>query len=81
LMVFGVAVTQTPTCADTTTFNDPYMGTHTAIDSSSTAEFQLVFQTGQGGSAQNKSVTNSKTQTLPRPRETTRFDSWAAIVE
>ncbi|MEJ7731678.1 MAG: hypothetical protein WKG00_21010 [Polyangiaceae bacterium] len=81
VMVFGVAVTQTPTCRDTTTFNDPYLGTHTAIDSSSTAEFQLVFQTGQGGTAQNGSVTNSKTQTLPRPRETTRFDSWASIVE
>lgn len=81
VMVFGVAVTQTPTCADTTTFNDPYLGSHTAVSSSSTAEFQLVFQTGQGGSAPNNSVTNSKTQTLLRPRETTRIDSWASITE
>jgi type IV pilus assembly protein PilY1 len=81
VMVFGVAVTQTPTCQETTTFNDPYGNSYQAVTSASSAEFQLVFQTGQGGSAQNKSVTNSKTQTLPRPRETTRFDSWAAIVE
>ena len=80
-VIFGVAVTQTPSCSVETEFVDPYLGSHTAVQTATSGEFQLVFQTGQGGSAANKSVTNTTTQVLPRPRETTRIDSWAAMLE
>ena len=79
--VFGVAVTQTPSCTETTTYNDDYLGNYTALSSVTAGEFQLVFQTGKGGSASENSQTNTTTETLPRPRESTRIDSWASIVE
>lgn len=81
-VVFGVAVTQTPTCSAEETIEDPYLGgTRTYLTNVSPGDFQLVFQTGRGGTATEGSKTNTVTETLPRPAETTRIDSWASIIE
>jgi type IV pilus assembly protein PilY1 len=81
-IVFGVSVTQTPTCTETTNTNDPYFGQHTAVSKAAAGEFQLVFQTGpKAGSQAQGAKTNTITQALPAPRLSTRVDSWASIVE
>jgi type IV pilus assembly protein PilY1 len=82
-LVFGVGVTQTPTCYEEAQFSDPYMGgMRTAISAVGGGDFQLVFQTGKnaGTNAQN-AKTKTVTRDLPRPRETTRVDSWASAIE
>lgn len=81
-IVFGVAVTQAPSCVDTAEVTDPYLGTsHTTLTSISPGRFQLVAQTGGGGVSEQGSQTNTITESLPTPRETTRIDSWASIIE
>jgi type IV pilus assembly protein PilY1 len=84
-IVFGVAVTQTPSCSDgVATYASPYFGTGPQIDIPSTAgEFQLAYQvSGQQGAQQpNNGSGVINTKTLPAPRVTTRIDSWAAVVE
>lgn len=80
-VVFGVAVTQTPSCYETVTLPDPHLGSVAALSSSSGGDFQLVFQTGRGGSASEGSRTNTVTKPLPRPRQTVRIDSWGAVLE
>ncbi len=82
-IVFGVAVTQTPSCSDTTTFDSPYFGSYTGATGGSAGEFQLVYQvSGQQSAPQVPGVSPVfKTKVLPPPRVTTRIDSWASIVE
>lgn len=81
-VVFGVAVTQTPTCKDTTTYTDDGFDPRTSIKDAAGGNFQLVFQTGKGG---GNDGTDSKTRTtvieLAAPRQVTRIDSWASVVE
>jgi type IV pilus assembly protein PilY1 len=80
-IVFGVAVTQKPSCYDTVTFDDADLGPHTAVTNASPAEFQLVFNTGAGGQATEGAQTKTTIKTLPQPRESTRISSWASIIE
>jgi type IV pilus assembly protein PilY1 len=82
-VLYGVSVTQQPTCTATATYTDAYFGgaSFTSINASNGGNFQVVFSTGKKGSAQNGSVTKTDVRDLPRPRQTTRIDSWAAIVE
>ncbi len=81
-LVFGVAVTQTPSCADTTTFNSAYFGSYTGVSGGTAGEYQLVYQvSGQQGTSGNQASNVFKTRALPAPRITTRIDSWAAVVE
>lgn len=81
-VVFGVAVTQTPTCSDTTSYTDDGLGSRTSVSGAAGGAFQLVFQTGKGG---GNDGTNSKTKTtvveLANPVQVTRIDSWASVVE
>jgi len=80
--VFGVAVNQTPTCLETQLYSDPYLGTRVSVSNASEGAFQLVFQTGgSGGSFVDNSKTKTVTQTLPSPRQTTRVNSWASVIE
>lgn len=79
--VFGVAVTQTPSCSDEATSNDPHHGAYTTFSQTSRGEFQLVYQTGKGGSATEGAKTNTVTETLPPPKQFVRIDSWASIIE
>jgi type IV pilus assembly protein PilY1 len=79
---FGVAVTQTPSCLATTTTNDGYVGSHTAVSGASATSYSLVIQTGaKGGAKQNNSPLATVTKTLAAPRRMTRMDSWASVVE
>jgi type IV pilus assembly protein PilY1 len=82
-IVFGVAVTQTPSCADTTSFDSAYFGGYVGVSGGSPGDFQLVYQvSGQpAGQQQNGAAAVFNTKTLPAPRVTTRIDSWAAVVE
>ena len=81
-IVFGVAITQTPSCGDTTTYNSPYFGNYTAVSGGSAGDFQLVYQvSGKSGPVPPGQSAVFSTKTLPAPRVTTRIDSWASIVE
>jgi type IV pilus assembly protein PilY1 len=79
--VFGVAVTQTPSCSDTASYIDSFYGPYTGFGNTSQGEFQLVYQTGKGGTATEGAKTNTVTETLPPPRQLVRIDSWASILE
>lgn len=82
-IVFGVAVTQTPSCSDTTNYDSAYFGSYTGVTGGSPGEFQLVYQvSGQQGAQQPDNGSGVfTTMALPEPRVTTRIDSWAAVVE
>jgi type IV pilus assembly protein PilY1 len=80
-VVFGVSVTQKPSCYEMSgTINDWYGG-HERITGSTAPAYQLVYQTGRGGTASEGAQTNTATQTLPPLSEMTRIDSWASITE
>ncbi len=81
-LVFGVAVTQTPSCADTTSHSSAYFGDYSGVSGGSAGELQLVFQvSGQKTPQQPNGSAVFNTRALPAPRVTTRIDSWAAVVQ
>ncbi len=81
-VVFGVAVTQTPSCADTTTYDSPYFGSYTGLSGGTPGEYQLVYQvSGEKKGVVPPGTSVFKAKVLPAPRVTTRIDSWASIVE
>ena len=81
-VVFGVAVTQQPACFDTATVTDDYVGaSYTTISQSTPPTFVLKWHTGQQGSSAPGSNTNTQSRVLPTPRQATRIDSWASVVE
>ena len=80
-IVYGVAVTKEPSCYNTQQTNDAYVGSHGVVTESSPPVFGLRYQTGTGGSANTGAKTKSKTRILPTPRQSTKIDSWASIVE
>jgi type IV pilus assembly protein PilY1 len=81
VVVFGVAVSQQPSCYTPDDTVQDWYGTHTRITKSTAPVYQLVYQTGAGGTASGGVKTNTKSQVLPPLRELTRIDSWASIVE
>ncbi|WP_437679843.1 hypothetical protein [Sorangium sp. So ce131] len=81
-IVFGVAVTQKPTCVDVETVSDPYFGAQTVIRQASAPEYQLVFHTGAAGSEDVQGAeARTSVRTLPPPNTVVRVDSWASIIE
>jgi len=82
-VVFGLAVQMEPSCVETTSVNDSYVGSHTAISNSSAPKFNLLFQTGNTGNTYggNSSKTKANTISLLSPRNQLRFDSWASVAE
>jgi type IV pilus assembly protein PilY1 len=81
-VVFGVAVTQTPTCKETQTYSDADFGTRTSVKDAAGGDFQLVFQTGKGGAGDGSgSSTKTTVVDLAPPVQVTRIDSWASVVE
>lgn len=80
-IVFGVAVTQTPTCVESTSI-DTYFGAGRRIDQISEASFQLVYHTGNPneGTSKGASVNTGRIE-LPAPDGGVRIDSWASVVE
>jgi type IV pilus assembly protein PilY1 len=86
-ITFGVAVTQTPACAETSCEPDPFFGTSCSVNVVDGGEYQIVWHKGKGeGVTNNSQVKNSPLadglQTLDvNPRQSTRIDSWAGIIE
>jgi hypothetical protein len=90
-IVFGVGITQKPTCNADASFNDPYLGggAHTGLADFTPGKFQLVIQTGgsspPGGGPGSTTATGGDIATraidLAPPMSPTRIDSWAAVVE
>jgi len=81
-IVFGVAVTQTPSCAVPTSDTSAYFGTYTRLTGGGAGDFQLVYQvSGKSGPQQPGGSAVFTTRALPAPRVTTRIDSWAAVIE
>jgi type IV pilus assembly protein PilY1 len=85
-IIFGVALTQTPTCADTTCSNDAFFGTNCYYNSASGGGYEIVWQKGPG----NGVTTNTLVKTgsdgiqslgVQSPQQSTRIDSWAGIIE
>lgn len=79
--VFGVGITRTPACYNDASQPDPVFGSVWSFSGTSGGDFNLVVQTGKGGAASEQSVTNTRTETLPPPKQFVRIDSWATIVE
>ncbi|KYF55019.1 hypothetical protein BE04_27595 [Sorangium cellulosum] len=81
-VVFGVAVTQKPTCTVTEEYTDVHFGTQTIIRQSTPPEYQLVFHTGAAGQEDAQGgETRTTTRTLQPPRKVVKIDSWATILE
>ncbi|APR81865.1 Type IV fimbrial biogenesis protein PilY1 [Minicystis rosea] len=87
-IIMGVSVGETPTCDASTTINDPYFGSHTALSNVSGSSYQVTWQTGAGTglNATNTGVKNSNVNgvqsiTATSPGQGSRIDSWASIVE
>ena len=80
-IVFGVAITQEPACFETTTVNDEFVGSYQAISQSTPPTFTLTYHTGTSGTAAVGSQTKAAKRALPSPKQTTRIDSWASVVE
>lgn len=81
--IFGVGVAQLPTCTDTQTTTDPYLGfgTHTALTNVNPGKYQLVMHTGSAGSSASGGKTNITTIDLPTPPANVVIDSWAAYID
>lgn len=83
-IVFGVGVTQMPSCTQESLNTDTFFGTgtskHTSITSITPGKFQLVMHASKGSD-----TTGGQSQRivvdLPSPPSTSRIDSWAALVE
>lgn len=82
-VIYGLAIQMEPSCVETSSVNDSYVGSHTAISNSSAPKFNLMFHTGNTGKAYggNSSKTKAKTVRLLSPRNQLRFDSWASVAE
>lgn len=86
-IIAGVAITKTPSCDTVTTSTDPYLGTHSYISDANGGVYQLVWQKGPGAGITNNTAVKTDTFTgiqsmnLQAPRQSTRIDSWATIIE
>jgi type IV pilus assembly protein PilY1 len=80
-VVFGVSITQEPSCFETASVTDEYVGTYTQITTAVPPRFQLTFHTGQTGQPNPGGQTNTARMALPLPRNSSRIDSWASILE
>jgi type IV pilus assembly protein PilY1 len=86
-IIAGVAVTKTPSCDTVATSSDPYLGSHSYVSSADAGVYQLVWQKGPGaGITSNNAVktdtfTGIQSMNLQAPRQSTRIDSWATIIE
>ncbi|MDX2056142.1 MAG: PilC/PilY family type IV pilus protein [Polyangiaceae bacterium] len=82
--IFGVGVAQEPTCFDeATSSSESFLGfgSHTSATNVQTGKFQLIVQTGAGGTKIDGGNTNAQVIDLPTPALRSVIDSWAAIVE
>jgi type IV pilus assembly protein PilY1 len=82
-VVYGLSIQMEPSCIETSSVNDPYAGTHTALSNSSPPRFNLLFHTGNSGKSYggNSAKTKASTVRLGSPKNQLRFDSWASVAE
>ena len=84
-IVFGVAVTQLPSCVEQPPSDsvDRYYGTgtHKRVTRITPATFQLLMQTGSAGASVAGGQTKVVSVNLPSPDTSPRIDSWAAILD
>jgi type IV pilus assembly protein PilY1 len=82
-IIFGVGVTQLPSCTQEQVNTDTFFGSgnHTSITSVTPGKFQLVMHTSGAGNVNDGSQTKRIEIDLPTPPSTSRIDSWAALVE
>ncbi|HEY3668090.1 MAG TPA: hypothetical protein VGL19_18940, partial [Polyangiaceae bacterium] len=84
-VIFGVAVAQVPTCSQTDTVPDAYLGSANQLSHINPGKTELVIQTGAatlgtGGKA-NVSTSGSSAITLPPLATPAHIEAWASIVE
>ena len=82
--IFGIGVTQVPTCAEETRVADDWVGGGamvTQFSGVSPGKFQLVFQTGGEGATAAGGQARVQTIDLKTPYAPARIESWAAILE
>ncbi|EYF01714.1 PilC/PilY family type IV pilus protein [Chondromyces apiculatus] len=81
-VVFGVAVTQTPSCSEEVNVNDPYFPPGIFSSPTGGVNYQLTFHTGSKGTSNAQGgITPTSVIALPRPENGIRIDSWAGVVE
>jgi hypothetical protein len=84
-VIYGVVVSQVPTCYQTDTVSDPYFGNMTQVSNVNPGKYELLFQTGSKGvgtggvataAGPNAASVPIKSNTAP-----SRVEGWASIVE
>ena len=86
-VIMGVSATELPSCGGSQTTADPYFGSHTQVTGANQSEYRILWQTGagsglSGGGVRTESgVQGMQNMTVPPPGQSTRIDSWAAIIE
>src|SRR5262249_5201599 len=81
---FGTRIIQKTTCTTAAVASTtPYLGygVHTSYSSISPGGFQLVVQTGSGGTPVSGTQTNTATYDLPSPPNSSHIDSWGALLD
>ncbi len=82
-VVYGLSIQMKPSCIETASTTDSYVGAHTALTNSTPPSFNLLFHTGKQGKSYGGSGGKTKASTvgLTTPRNQLRFDSWASVAE
>ncbi|MCC6552914.1 MAG: hypothetical protein IT372_07825 [Polyangiaceae bacterium] len=81
-VVFGVAVTQAPSCAEAVSFSDAYFGPMAGLQGVTEPRYQLVYHTGSRGPADAQGArTRTSAKALPAPAAGVRIASWASVIE
>ncbi|MFO0758810.1 MAG: hypothetical protein U0359_20125 [Byssovorax sp.] len=86
-VIFGVALTKTPSCNDSVNVNDAFFGNHTTVSNVNGGNYQIVWQKGPGAGITGKpgiktdASTGIQSMNLQTPRQSTRIDSWASVFE
>ncbi|RYE95084.1 MAG: hypothetical protein EOO75_00210 [Myxococcales bacterium] len=83
-LIFGVGIQRLPSCYDTSTVSDPYIGfggSSTSVDGMTKPDYRLVVQTGAKGAQQSNAETKFESLKLQAPPSGARFSSWSSVVE
>ncbi|MCC7535823.1 MAG: hypothetical protein IT379_06405 [Deltaproteobacteria bacterium] len=82
-VVFGVGITQRPTCIRGTDETIPGLGSRFRVQEVGGGNFDLVIQTGRGGAGAPAGgwITNTTTVPLQVPTAFSRVDSWYSLIE
>jgi type IV pilus assembly protein PilY1 len=84
-IIFGVGVTKSPPCFDTSTFSDDFVGygsSSTYVSNGNGGDFRLVWQSSPNGKAKTgDQATQTNTVQLQPPASGVRITSWASVLE